>query len=238
MSEFVTQVNENISLLQDKNGLTYGTDAYLLAAFIKDKKSGYALEIGSGSGIISLLLGKRGKFKKITCLEVQEYFASLTKRNVENNDLSDIIEAVHADCREYSAQVDTVFMNPPYMKTESGKRNEDERKYIARHEVKGDIFDLCRSASRLLKYGGDLYIVYRPDRLPDLICAMRESKIEPKSLCFVHQSVKHPPCLVLVQGKLGGKSGANIIRPLFLTDENGKSTSDCDYIYNNCKWYE
>lgn len=238
MSEFITDVNEHISLIQDKNGLTYGTDAFLLASFIKGKKNGHAIEIGSGSGIISLLLAKKGKFEKITALEVQEYFASLTKRNIENNGLSSVITAVHTDCREYSAQADAVFMNPPYMKTESGKRNGDDGKYIARHEVCGDIYELCLSASRLLKYGSDLYVVYRPDRLTDLICAMRQSKIEPKNLCFVFQTQKHQPCLALVQGKLGGKSGMTVMRPLFLADEDGKSTPDCDYIYENCKWYQ
>jgi tRNA1(Val) A37 N6-methylase TrmN6 len=124
------------------------------------------------------------------------------------------------------------------MKTESGKRNSDDGKYAARHEVFGDITELCNAASKMLKYGGDLYVVYRPDRMIDLICAMRKSGIEPKNLCMVHQSPSHAPCLMLISGKKGGKSGINVMRPLILTDQGGNDTEDCRYIYENGEWIE
>ncbi len=235
-NESLTEVNDGIRLIQNKKGLTYGTDAYLLSCFIKERRSGTAAEIGSGSGIISLLLAQRGKFSRIYALEVQEYYAFLTERNAALNDLSHIVEAVCTDARDFKTECDTVFMNPPYMKVGDGKRNEDDGKYAARHELNGDIFDLCRAASGMLKYGGEMYVVYRPDRLSDLICAMREAKIEPKTLCFVHQSAKHSPCLVLVCGKKGGKSGMNILRPLILTDADGNESEDCKYVYENGSW--
>ncbi len=235
-NESLTEVNDGIKLIQNKKGLTYGTDAYLLSAFIKGKKSGTAAEIGSGSGIISLLLAQRGKFKKIFALEVQEYYARLTERNAALNGLDGIVSAVHTDARDFKTECDTVFMNPPYMKVANGKRNEDDGKYAARHELNGDIGELCRAASGMLKYGGDAYVVYRPDRLTDLICALRESKLEPKSICFVFQSASHAPCLVLVGAKKGGKSGVNVIRPLILTDENGNESDACKYIYDNGTW--
>ena len=235
-NEFLTEVNDGIRLIQNKNGLTYGTDAYLLSAFIKARPHGVAAEIGSGSGIISLLLAARKKFTKIHALEVQEYYASLTGRNAVLNGLSDIVEALHTDARDFKTECDAVFMNPPYMKTESGKRNEDDGKYAARHEVFGDIRDLCSASSKMLKYGGDLYVVYRPDRLTDLICAMRDSGIEPKTICFVHQTVSHSPCLVLISAKKGGKSGLKLLRPLILTDGNGNDTEDCRSIYENGEW--
>lgn len=237
-NEFLTDVNDGIRLIQNKKGLTYGTDAYLLSAFIKPKASGVAAEIGSGSGIISLLLSARKRFSKIYALEVQEYYATLTGRNAVLNGLDGVVEAVFTDARDFKVECDTVFMNPPYMKTESGKRNSDDGKYAARHEVFGDIKELCSAASRILKYGGDLYAVYRPDRMIDLICAMRESGIEPKNLCMVHQSSSHTPCLMLVSGKKGGKSGINVMRPLMLTDENGKETEEVRYIYENGEWIE
>ncbi len=235
-NESLTDVNDGIRLIQNKKGLTYGTDAYLLSAFIKEKKNGTAAEIGSGSGIISLLLAGRGKFKRIFALEVQEYYASLTERNALLNGLDGVVTAVHTDAREFKTECDAVFMNPPYMKAGDGKRNEDDGKYAARHELNGDITDLCRAASGMLKYGGDAYVVYRPDRLTDLICALRESRLEPKSVCFVHQSVKHEPCLVLICAKKGGKSGVTVMRPLILTDENGSESEDCRYIYDNGNW--
>ena len=235
-NEFITEVNDGISLIQNKKGLTFGTDAFLLSSFVKPKKSGVAAEIGSGSGIISLLLAKRQKFKKIYALEVQEYYASLTARNAVLNGVDNIVQAIHTDARSFKTECDTVFMNPPYMKTESGKRNIDDGKYAARHEVFGDVKELCLSASKMLKYGGDLNVVYRPDRLADLICAMRESGVEPKSICFVHQTPSHSPCLVLICGKKGGKSGVTLSRPLFLTDSEGNDTDDCKYIYENGEW--
>ncbi len=235
-NESLTEVNDGIKLIQNKKGLTYGTDAYLLSAFIKSKKSGTAAEIGSGSGIISLLLAQRGKFKKIFALEVQEYYASLTERNAVLNGLDGVVEAVCTDARNFKTECDTVFMNPPYMRVGDGKRNEDDGKYAARHELNGDIIDLCCAASCMLKYGGEVYVVYRPDRLTDLICALRENKIEPKSICFVHQSTAHAPCLVLICAKKGGKSGVNVMRPLILTDENGNESDDCKYIYDNGNW--
>ena len=235
-NESLTEVNDGIKLIQNKKGLTYGTDAYLLSAFIKGKKSGTAAEIGSGSGIISLLLAERGKFKKIFALEVQEYYASLTKRNALLNGLDGIVEALHTDARDFKAECDAVFMNPPYMKVGDGKRNEDDGKYAARHELNGDISDLCIAASKMLKYGGDAYVVYRPDRLTDLICALHDAGLEPKNICFVHQSAVHAPCLVLIGAKKGGKSGVNVMRPLILTDENGAESADCAYVYENGNW--
>ncbi len=235
-NESITEVNDGIKLIQNKKGLTFGTDAFLLSAFVNGRKNGSAAEIGSGSGIISLLLASRKRFSKIFALEVQEYYASLTERNAVLNGLDGIIEAVHTDAREFKTQCDTVYMNPPYMKTDSGKQNEDEGKFAARHEANGDIFDLCRAANGMLKYGGDLYIVYRPDRLTDLICAMRDSGIEPKKLCFVHQSKEHQPSLILVCGKKGGKSGLTLLRPLILTDDNGNESNDCKYIYQYGEW--
>ena len=236
-NEFITDVNDGIRLIQNKNGLTYGTDAYLLSAFVKARPYGTAAEIGSGSGIISLLLAARRKFSHIYALEVQEYYASLTGRNAVLNGLDGTVEALHVDAREFKTECDTVLMNPPYMKTESGRRNADDGKYAARHEVHGDVRELCGAASRILKYGGDFYAVYRPDRMADFVCAMRESGIEPKTLCFVYQSVSHQPCLMLISGKKGGKSGMTLLRPLILT-ENGEQTEDVKKIYESGAWVD
>lgn len=235
-NESLTEVNDGIKLIQNKKGLTYGTDAYLLSCFIKGKRSGTAAEIGSGSGIISLLLAQRGKFGKIFALEVQEYYARLTERNAVLNGLDGVLEAVHADARDFKVECDAVFMNPPYMTVGDGKRNEDDGKYAARHELNGDIAELCSAASGMLKFGGDAYVVYRPDRLTDLICALRGSKLEPKNVCFVFQSARHAPCLVLVSAKKGGRSGVNVMKPLILTDENGNESDDCAFIYDNGNW--
>ncbi|MBO5715321.1 MAG: methyltransferase [Clostridia bacterium] len=242
-NETLTSVNENINLIQRKNGLTFGTDAFLLASFLKEQKSGVAVELGGGTGIISLLSATREKFKKIYCAEIQPEFADVITRNVKLNSLEEKIVPICADVRELKSanigcEVEAVFSNPPYMKADSGKRNEHDEKFIARHEVCGDIGDFCACAKRLLKHGGLFYCVWRPDRLIDLVCAMRENSLEPKEMCFVHANTKSAPSMVLVKAKKGAASGMTVIEPLFLNeDDNPKVlTERAKKIYKECNF--
>ncbi len=229
-------VNDKLRLIQETDGLTFGTDALLLAGFICGKyKRG--CEFGSGSGIISMLLVTREKIEETVAIEVQEEYASLTRRNVTLNGLDDRIHTVHSDIRDYNprGEFDIIYTNPPYMKTDSGKKNALEKKNIARHEVCGDIFDFCKSASKMLKFGGCFTAVYRQDRLIDLICAMRESRIEPKRITFVHADKDAEPSMALVEGKMGGRCGLLVTKPLIIySDSTHKSYSeDMNFIMEN-----
>ena len=224
-NERLDEVNDSLSLIQDTEGLTFGTDALLLAGYIG---GGYrtGLELGGGTGIISMLLATRGKVGHITCAEIQEEYAALIKRNIEYNSLSERMECVCADIRELGfGEYDAVYTNPPYMKADSGYANRINKKNIARHEVHGSIADFCLAARRLLKFGGDFFAVYRPDRLADLICAMREADIEPKRLTTVHADARSAPSMVLIEGRRGGKSGMRTTRPLIIY----KDTSHAEY---------
>ena len=236
--ETLTTVNDGIRLLQNPNGLTYGTDAFLLASFLRRVPHGTGLEIGCGSGIISLLLAKRQKLKHIHALEVQAYYAELAKRNIRLNGLEDTIEVFHADARSARNIYDVVFMNPPYMKVDSGKRNRDDGKFAARHEVFGDIGELTAAAARCLKSGGSFYAVYRPDRMMDLLAAMRDNRMEPKRLCTVHADRFHKPSLLLVEGRRDGSSGCDYLRPLFLSEPDGSPTEEAKIIYESGNWIE
>ena len=230
--ERIDEVNDKLSLIQNEEGLTFGTDALLLAGYMTGPYE-RALEIGSGSGIISMLALSRDKAKKIDAVEVQESYQDLTRRNAEYNSLSDRLTAVLSDIRDYRApEYDAVFTNPPYMKASSGRMNESSKKAIARHELSGDIYDFLTSSARLLKFGGSFYAVYRPDRLIDLTDAMRQAKIEPKRMTFVHADTLAPPSMVLVEGRRGGKSALKLTRPLIIyTDKShAKYTADMDYI--------
>lgn len=242
-NETLTHVNENIKLIQRKNGLTFGTDAFLLASFLKEQKSGVALELGGGTGIISLLCATKDKFKIIYCAEIQPEFADVITRNVQLNSLEKKINPICIDVRDLKSatlgfEVDVVFSNPPYMKADSGKRNDHDEKFIARHEVCGDIGDFCACAKRLLKHGGFFYCVWRPDRLVDLVCAMRENNLEPKEMCFVHANTKSEPSIVLVKAKKGASSSVKVIEPLFLNeDDNPKAlTKRAQKIYEECNF--
>ena len=226
----VDSVNDDISLIQRKNGLTFGTDALLLASYIN---AGFdcALELGAGTGIISLLLLKRGKAERITALEVQEDFAKITQENARCNALSDRLEVIFTDLREYNAQkkYSLVFSNPPYMRCDSGKPNEYDEKNIARHEVKGSILDFCKCAGRSLKHGGAFYAVYRTDRLMDLLSAMRECRIEPKRMTLVLADENAEPSMVLIEGRCGGSVGLKITPPFILYRDAEHKIASEDY---------
>lgn len=241
-NERVDNVDGKISLIQKKDGFAYGTDAVLLAAYIRymgSKKT--AVEFGGGTGIISLLCEEYSKFGKIYSVEVQSEYFDLLKRNIAVNH-SNII-AVNKDVRnlayeDFEGEVDVVFSNPPYMKTDSGRSNEDLGKNTARHEVKGCIEDFCRSASKILKHGGLFYCVYRPDRSVDLLYNMRKYRLEPKRMTYVYPYKEGRPCLMLVEAKKGGASGVFNTKPFIIfnskTDSNSDNSADMNRVYLEC----
>ena len=227
-------------LIQKKDGLTFGTDAYLLASFMRGGGKLRAVELGTGTGIISLLCAARSRFAHIDAFEVQEDFVSLTKRNVALNGLDKRITVHGADIRDVSRdtlgyEVDAVFTNPPYMRTDSGKRNLSDHKYIARHEVCGGIADFCAAAGRILKHGGKFYCVFRPDRLSELMGAMLESKLEPKRMTFVHADKKKEPSMVLIEAIKCGACGMRVSAPVILFDDNGAESEQSKKIYEEMK---
>ncbi len=236
--EHLKAVNEGLSLIQKKNGLTFGTDAYLLAAYVVPSPRALCVDLGSGTGIIALLLAQRGKVGRAVGVEVQPDFAALIERNAALNGLDGRVSALCLDARalsqvalgahlgeEQGRAVDIVVCNPPYMKVTSGKRNEHDEKFIARHEVCGGIDDLCAAAARILRFGGRFYAVYRPDRLTDLIVAMRTSGLELKRMTFVHADEESEPSMVLVEARLGGASGMVVTAPLILHEVGSRGAS-------------
>ena len=229
-------VNDNLRLIQKTDGLTFGTDALLLAGYVSGKyKCG--CELGSGSGIITMLMLTREKLDSAVALEVQEEYAKLTEENAALNGLGDKITVVNTDLRDYKprGEFDIVYTNPPYMKTDSGRSNALEKKNIARHEVCGGIQDFCLKAKELLKFGGSFAVVYRPDRLCDLIDSMRKSAIEPKRITFVHADTDSEPSMVLIEGKRGGKCGLLLTKPLIIYRDKAHAeyTDDMKYIMEN-----
>ncbi len=240
------KINENLTLTQNLSGLTFGTDAYLLASYISGSARKTAVELGSGTGVISLLCQSKNKFSHIHAVEIQESFAELIQKNTEQNSMSDRISVICADVRDVKSsdigrEVDCVFANPPYMKADSGKKNAHDEKFIARHEVFGGINDFCACASRLLKHGGKFCVVFRPDRLCDLVCALRENKLEPKVFLFVHAYPDAEPSMVIVEAIKGGAAGNKLTRPLYLAKSKEDSISsvlspDAKQIYDTCSF--
>lgn len=247
--ERLDEVNEHIRLIQKKQGLTFGTDAYLLAAYIRSQPSAHAVELGGGTGIVSLLLLAKNKVKRITAVEIQESFAELIGKNAAINGFSERLTPLCRDLRDLRScdlggEVPLVFSNPPYMTTDSGKRNLHDEKYIARHEVHGGISDFCATASKLLKYGGHYVCVWRPDRLTALLNGMRDFGLEPKRMTFVHADRQSDACAVLVDAQKGASPSLKLTPPLILyTDRDPAQktrtlTPDARKIYDTCSFEE
>ena len=245
--ERIDDINENLRIIQKKQGLTFGSDTYLLSAFIKEQKSARAADLGSGTGIASLLCAARGKFARIYAIEIQESFCELIERNTSLNGFDGIITAINSDVRDVKpsltdGELDAVFSNPPYMKVNAGKRNDADEKYIARHEVFGGIYDFCSAAARLLKFGGRFYCVYRPDRLSELMDAMHASKLEPKRMTFVHPDEFTSPSAVLIEAKKGAAPSMKLTAPLIIhkekaTDGGAREMTDrAKKIYDTCNF--
>lgn len=245
--ERLDTVNEEIKLIQKKKGLTFGTDAFLLAAFVKSAPKVHAVDLGSGTGILPLLLLAKGKIKSATAVEVQPVFAELIAKNAAINGFAERITPICANVRDVqvadtNGEVGLVISNPPYMKCTSGKRNESDEKYIARHEVCGSVADFCACAARLLKYGGKFVCVWRPDRLTDLLGAMHEHRLEPKRMTFVHADSTSEPCSVLIEAVKGGAPSLRISAPLILyqpqhAEEKTRTlTPAAQKIYDTCSF--
>ena len=245
--ERLDTVNEKIRLIQKKQGLTFGTDAFLLAAFVKPAPKTHIVDLGSGTGILPLLLLAKGKIKGATAVEVQPAFAELIARNAKLNGFSNHITPLCANVKnlrpeDIGGEVGLVISNPPYMKCTSGKRNESDEKYIARHEVCGNVADFCECAARLLKHGGKFVCVWRPDRLTDLLAAMHSCRLEPKRMTFVHADAQSEPCSVLIEAKKGASPSVRVSKPLILYEAHIRGekvrrlTSEAQKIYDSCSF--
>lgn len=246
MSEILTPINQNLQLIQNSRGLTFGSDSYLLSAYVSGSTRARMADLGSGTGIISLLCASVNKFSTAYAIEIQESFADMIARNVTLNSFEGKIIPICKDIREVSAkdtdgELDIAISNPPYMKADSGKRNQADEKFIARHEVCGDIGDFCACAARLLKHGGKFYTVWRPDRLCDLFVSLRENKLEPKRITFVCATPQSQPSMVLVQSTKGAASGSVVTKSLLLHEniESAKKnvlSAEAKEIYDTCSF--
>lgn len=232
-------INENLSLIQLKEGLTFGTDAYLLAAFTRPQNT-VGADLGSGTGVASFLCLTKNKFTHMHAFEIQPRFAELIQKNATLNGLSKQITVHNTDVRNAKPQdvggwLSGVISNPPYMKDGSGFENVSNAKNIARREIYGTINDFCASAASLLKHGGLFNVVYRPDRLSDLFYAMRKSALEPKRIVLVHPDAGCAPSLALVEGKKGAAPSLLWARPLIIYQTGIRTyTEDMEKVYETC----
>ena len=219
-----------IRIVQSKKGYRFSVDAPLLADFIRTRPGDEALEIGTGNGVISLLLSLKSS-KRITAVEIQEGLAGLAERNVELNGLGDRIEVVRADLRTYDPgrTFDLIFSNPPYIRKSTGFLSASAERSAAKHELHGGIGEILGKTAEWLAPGGRACFVYPEKRRADFLAAAGESGLAVGRLRFVHPRAGEPPSLFLVE--LGRAAKPELMPPLMLFGPDGKYTAGAEAVF-------
>lgn len=218
-------------IIQDPKRFCFGLDAVLLSGFVRIMPEETVLDLGTGTGILPILLHARTKGAHFTGLEIQEASADMARRSVALNHLEDHIDIVTGDIRDASTRFgassfSVITVNPPYMTQDHGLTNRSDAKTIARHEVLCTLGDVLRESARILPPHGRFYMVHRPFRLAEILSEMRAAGIEPKRLRFVHPYSDREPGLILVEGLRGGRSGMTVEKPLILHEDDGTYTKE------------
>ena len=213
-------------IIQNPDRFCFGMDAVLLAGFAVAKEGSTVLDMGTGTGILPILMEARTKAAHLTGLEIQEESADMARRSVALNGLEDKITIVTGDIKEagslfHAASFDVITCNPPYMIGQHGLVNPEDAKAIARHEILCTLEDVIGQAARLLRPGGNFFMVHRPFRLTDIIALLRQYRLEPKRMQFVYPFVDKEPNMVLVEANRGGKPRMKVEKPLIIYKEPG-----------------
>ena len=223
-------------IIQDPDRFCFGMDAVLLSGFARAKEGDRVLDLGTGTGIIPILMEAKTGASHFTGLEIQHDSADMADRSVRLNGLEKKIKIVTGDIREAeslfgAASFDVVTCNPPYMTEHHGLTNPEAPKAIARHELLCTLEDVIRQSSRLLKPGGNLFMVHRPFRLADILVLLRQYRLEPKRMKLVYPFVDKEPNMVLIEANRGGRPRMTVEKPLIVYKEPGVYTDEIYDIY-------
>ena len=230
-NERIDDLQNGYYVIQDPDKFCFGMDAVLLSGFAKVKKGETALDLGTGTGIIPILLKTKTNGKHFTGLEIQKECADMAGRSVRYNHLEDDVEIVRGDIKEAAdifgaASFDVVTSNPPYMIGQHGLRNPDMPKAIARHEVLCNLEDVVSQASKVLKERGRFYMVHRPFRLAEIMNVLTKYRLEPKRMQLVYPYIDREPNMVLIEALKGGNSRVTVEPPLIVYKEPGVYTEN------------
>lgn len=229
---------KGLKIIQNEKGFCFGMDSVLLSDFAKNiKNNSTVLDLGTGTGIIPILLCGKTNLKKVVGIEIQQDVANMAKRSSQLNNLQDRFEVVNTNIIDlkniYEKQsFDVIVTNPPYKKENTGIINENEAKLISRHEITANLEDFISISKDLLKDKGEFYMVHRPERLVDILSLMRKYKIEPKILKFVSPNKNKEPNLILIKGIKNANSFLKVEKTLYVYNEDGKYTNEILKIYN------
>lgn len=223
-------------IIQKKKGFCFGMDAVLLSGFAQVKQKERMIDLGTGTGILPILLEAKTEGESFTGLEIQEEIAEMALRSVRLNRLEDKVFIVQGDIKEASricgkASFDVVTSNPPYMVAKQGLENPDSVKAVSRHEILCTLKDVVREASLLLKPGGRFYLVHRPRRLAEIICVLKEHRLEPKRMKMVHPFVDREANMVLIEAVRGGGVMMKVEAPVIVFERPGEYSQEIRTTY-------
>ena len=229
---------KNLKIIQNKKEFCFGMDSVLLSDFSKEiKKGNNVLDLGTGTGILPILLSSKTENTTFVGIEIQNKIAEMATRSVKLNNLEKRIKIINEDIKNLSNifekfSFDAVITNPPYKKNNSGLQNENEGKLISRHEIKCNLEDIINITKNMLKDKGALYMVHRPERIADICELLRKYKIEPKVIRFVYPKINEQANLVLIKAVKNANKFLKIEKPLIVYKENGEYTDEILKIYN------
>lgn len=229
---------KGLKIIQNKDGFCFGIDSILLSDFASEiKKEGKVIDLGTGTGIIGIMLCAKTELSKMIGVEVQKEVYDMAKRSIKLNNLQDKFEIINDNIKNLEnileiGTFDAVVTNPPYKKIGTGLINENEKKLISRHEITANLEDFIKMSAKLLKDKGNFYMVHRPDRLVDIIELLRKYKLEPKKIRFVEPSIGKEANLLLIKATKNARPFLKVEKPLYVYKENGEYTEEILKIYN------
>ncbi len=229
---------KNLKIIQNKKGFCFGIDSILLSDFSKKiKENAKVLDLGTGTGIIATLLCGKTKLKEIIGIEIQKEVYEMAKKSIKLNKLENKFKIINEDILNLKKifeknSFDVIVTNPPYKKKGTGIKNEEKKKIISRHETTATLEDFIKVSQELLKDKGEFYMVHRPERLVDILTAMRSYKIEPKIIKFVYSNKNSESKLILIKGIKNAKPFLKIEKNLYIYDDDGNYTDEINKIYN------
>ena len=229
---------KGLKIIQNLKWFCFGIDSVLLSDFVNNiKNNSFVLDLGTGTGILPILLCGKTNLKRVIGIEVQQDVAEIAKRNIELNNLKDRFNVINDNINNIDKyfgknEFDVIITNPPYKKNNDGVKNENKQKLISRHEILATLEDFIKVASYCLKDRGSFYMVHKVERLVDIICHMRKYKIEPKRLRFVFTNEKSKPTLVLIEGVKNARPFLKIDSNIYIYNEDGEYTTQIKEIYS------
>lgn len=228
---------KGLKIIQNKDGFCFGIDSILLSDFAKEiKKESKVIDLGTGTGIIGILLCMKTELSKIIGVEIQKEVYDMAKRSIKLNNLENKFEIINENIKNLENIIETgtfdaVVTNPPYKKIGTGLTNENEKKLISRHEITANLEDFIKVSSKMLKDKGTLYMVHRPDRMVDIIELLRKYKLEPKRIKFVYPNANKDANLILLKAVKNANPFLKIEKPLYVYNQNGEYTDEILKIY-------